>query len=213
MKVLIVFAHPEPKSFNGDLKDLAVQTLKDNGHEVEVSDLYAMRFKAAMDQDDFLHRKNIESFNPVIEMLNASETNSFAQDIENEMNKIKWADLLIFQFPIWWNTFPAIMKGWIERVFAFGFAHNILEGKVYDKGLLKGKKTMLSFTLGATKDIVFKDDPSNDTTKLLPDITNGILRFVGLEVIPPFVVFGAIDMTKEEKEKQLQNYKQKLMAL
>ena len=54
MKVLIVYAHPEPKSFNGAMKDLAITVLKEQGHEVKVSDLYAMNFKAVADKEDFL---------------------------------------------------------------------------------------------------------------------------------------------------------------
>ncbi|QWU17002.1 NAD(P)H dehydrogenase (quinone) [Paenibacillus sophorae] len=54
MNVLIVYAHPEPGSFNGAMKDLAVATLIDEGHQVKVSDLYAMNFKAVADRDDFL---------------------------------------------------------------------------------------------------------------------------------------------------------------
>ncbi|HFU6567685.1 TPA: NAD(P)H-dependent oxidoreductase, partial [Raoultella ornithinolytica] len=52
MKVLLIYAHPEPCSLNGALKDFAVRHLHDAGHEVQVSDLYAMRWKAGFDADD-----------------------------------------------------------------------------------------------------------------------------------------------------------------
>ena len=54
--VFIVFAHPEPKSLNGSLKDVAIERLTGNGHHVVVSDLYAMKFKAVADGDDFIER-------------------------------------------------------------------------------------------------------------------------------------------------------------
>lgn len=53
MKTPIVYAHPEPKSLNGSLKDLAVSTLESAGHEVRVSDLYAMNWKAVVDATDY----------------------------------------------------------------------------------------------------------------------------------------------------------------
>jgi NAD(P)H dehydrogenase (quinone) len=67
MKMLIVFAHPEPNSLNGVMKDLAAKTLRDEGHEVKISDLYGMRFKVVLDQDDFSQRKDIEIFNPMMD--------------------------------------------------------------------------------------------------------------------------------------------------
>ena len=58
MNIFIVYCHPEPKSLNGNLKDLAVRTLKVNGHQIKISDLYGMKFKAALDKDDFLQMEN-----------------------------------------------------------------------------------------------------------------------------------------------------------
>jgi putative NADPH-quinone reductase len=52
MKVLLIYAHPEPRSLNGALKNFAVRHLQQAGHEVQVSDLYAMRWKAGYDADD-----------------------------------------------------------------------------------------------------------------------------------------------------------------
>jgi NAD(P)H dehydrogenase (quinone) len=74
MNVLIVFAHPEPKSLNGALKHVAIQTLKENGHHVKVSDLYGMGFKATLDRDDFLKMQNQDRLMPVVEQFNASKT-------------------------------------------------------------------------------------------------------------------------------------------
>ncbi|AKG33335.1 NAD(P)H-dependent oxidoreductase [Paenibacillus durus] len=78
MNVLLVYAHPEPKSFNGALKDLAVAFLTDEGHQVKVSDLYAMNFKAAADRDDFLMLENPDFFMYQFEQGKATKTNTFA---------------------------------------------------------------------------------------------------------------------------------------
>ncbi len=209
LNVFIIFAHPEPNSLNGALKDLAVLTLKENGNKVKVSDLYGMGFKATLDRDDFLKMQTPNRLMPVLEQLNASKTDGFASDIKAEMEKIEWADLIIFQFPIWYETMPALLKAWFERVLAHGFAHNILEGKVNDQGFLKGKKAMLSFTAGSEKESFYNDISSEDKTKLLPPITKA-LRFTGLKVIDAFAVFNAMPLSEDDAEKAFDEYKKLL---
>jgi NAD(P)H dehydrogenase (quinone) len=212
MKVLIVFAHPEPKSLNGSLKDVAVQALRENNHEVKVSDLYDMGFKATLDRKDFLNLQNPDRFNPITEQLHAAQTDGFAPDIKAEMEKIEWADLLILQFPIWYGGMPAILKGWMERVFASGFSSDMFQGKIYDKGLMKGKKAMLSFTTGGAEENYYMDLPDKDPASLLPVITMN-LKFSGFEVLKPFVIFGAIMLSEEDARKHFEEYKKRIGEL
>ena len=213
MNVLIVYAHPEPNSLNGFMKDLAAKTLRDNGHKVKISDLYGMKFKPTLDQDDFSQRKDNKFFNPIMEQVNALGTGSLAQDIKDEVEKIKWADLLIFQFPVWWTSLPAILKGWIDRVFLPGVVHNIAEGKLYDTGLLKGKKAMLSYTTGATRDIYTNEGPHGDINDLFKYITHNILEVTGLKVLPSFGIFGSAVMSKDEVKIEINNFKDIINSL
>lgn len=213
MKVLIVFAHPEPNSLNGVMKDLAAKILRDNDHEVKISDLYGMRFKAVLDQDDFSQRKDNEIFNPMMEQVNAVGTGSLSQDIKDEIEKIKWADMIIFQFPVWWTAPPAILIGWIDRVFLPGVVHNIAEGKMYDTGLLRGKKTMLSFTTGATRDVYSSEGPHGDLDEIFKFITHNILELTGLEVLPSFGLFGPAVMSKEQVKEELEKFKETINSL
>lgn len=74
----------------------------------------------------------------------ATENGTFVKETPEEQVKISWADYLIFQFPLWWTEPPAILKGWFDRVFAKEFAYD--NGATYKKGLLQGKKALLSFT-------------------------------------------------------------------
>ncbi|MGZ7119819.1 MAG: NAD(P)H-dependent oxidoreductase [Methanobacterium sp.] len=212
MNIFIVYCHPEPKSLNGTLKDLAVKTLKENGHQIKISDLYGMKFKATLDRDDFLQMENPERLMPVIEQFNASKTNSFARDIKEEMEKIGWADLIIFQFPIWYETMPALLKAWFERVLAHGFAHNMLEGKIIQHGFLKGKKAMLSFTAGSAKETFYNVIEGEDKSNLLPPISKA-LRFTGLEMIDAFAVFDAMPLSEEYAKKSFDEYKKLLSEL
>ena len=212
MNIFIVYCHPEPKSLNGTLKDLAVKTLKENGHQIKISDLYGMKFKATLDRDDFLQMENPERLMPVIEQFNASKTNSFAHDIKEEMEKIGWADLIIFQFPIWYETMPALLKAWFERVLAHGFAHNMLEGKIIQNGFLKGKKAMLSFTAGSAKETFYNVIEGEDKSNLLPPISKA-LHFTGLEVIDDFAVFDAMPLSEEDAKTSFDEYKKLLSEL
>ncbi|MBI4813646.1 MAG: NAD(P)H-dependent oxidoreductase [Methanobacterium sp.] len=147
MNVLIVYAHPESESLNGTLKELALDTLTDEGHLVQVSDLYAMNWKAVLDEEDFPERMNTELFNPIMEQLNAVNKGAIPLDVKEEMDKVLWADVIIFQFPIWWSNFPAILKGWVDRVFYNGFAFNLAEMKLYGNGPLKCKKALPYFAI------------------------------------------------------------------
>lgn len=213
MKVLIVYAHPEPNSLNGFMKDLAAKTFRDNGHEVKISDLYGMKFKAVLNQEDFSQRQNNEIFNPMMEQVNAVGTGSISADIKDEIEKIKWADMIIFQFPVWWTSLPAILKGWFDRVFLPGVVHNIAEGKLYDTGLLKGKKAMLSFTTGATRDVYSADGPHGDLEEIFKFITHNILELTGLEVLPSFGIYGPVMMSKEHVREELEKFKEIINSL
>ena len=121
MKVLIVFAHNEPRSFNAAMKDEAVRVLQDEGHEVVVSDLYAMNFNPVASAADFGSRADPDYLVYALEQRNAFKAGTLAPDIAAEVDKVKWADLIVFNFPIYWYGMPAIMKGWIDRVLVSGF--------------------------------------------------------------------------------------------
>ena len=213
MNVLYLYAHQEPESFNAAMKDTAVAAFEEKGDNVSVSDLYAMNFKPVLDENDFQNRKNPDKFNPFVEQLHANKTDSFAPDIKEEMNKVNWADMLIFQFPLYFTGFPAIMKGWIDRVLTPGFAFNPLTNSAYDTGLLKGKKAMLVTTAGADKDWYTSGGMHGDIHELLKNITHCTLEFVGLEVLPKHVVYGASSLSEEDGNKELEKYKELILSL
>ncbi|EMR6442847.1 NAD(P)H-dependent oxidoreductase, partial [Klebsiella pneumoniae] len=127
MKVLLIYAHPEPRSLNGALKNFAIRHLQQAGHEVQVSDLYAMRWKAGYDADDSGAPPVGEFWRPTLDSKQAFAQGTQSADIVAEQEKLLWADTVIFQFPLWWFSMPAIMKGWIDRVYAWGFAYGVGE--------------------------------------------------------------------------------------
>jgi NAD(P)H dehydrogenase (quinone) len=123
MKVLIVHAHPEPQSFTAALRDQAVSTLQAQGHAVQVSDLYAMQWNPVASGADFSTRENPDYLVYALEQRLGVKKQSIAADIQGELDKLLWADLLILNFPIFWFSAPAMLKGWIDRVLVSGVCY------------------------------------------------------------------------------------------
>jgi NAD(P)H dehydrogenase (quinone) len=194
MKILWVFAHPEPRSLNGSLREFAVQTLTRAGHTVKVSDLYAMRWKAIADGDDFVRRDRSERLEYMEASRQAFSDGTQSADISAEQEKVRWADTLILQFPLWWFSMPAIMKGWVERVFANGFAYGLMDpswpGRSlrYGGGPLHGRRAMLVVTAANRESAMGARGVSGNIDNLLFPIHHGILWYVGMDVLPPFVI-------------------------
>ena len=212
MNVLIVYAHPEPKSFNGAMKDLAVETLRGAGHEVVVSDLYAMRFNPVVGEQDFLgERANPEFLSIAAEQTKALQSHTLAPDIVAEQYKLARADLLILQFPIWWFGMPAIMKGWADRVFARGFAY--IAGRKYDTGMFKGKTAMISATTGTSADTYAPDGIDGDIHSVLWPVHNGLLRYSGFDVVEPYVAYMPGRVSAVERQSYLDGYRECLRGI
>jgi NAD(P)H dehydrogenase (quinone) len=188
MQVLVVYAHPEPTSFNASLKDAAVEALSANGHEVVVSDLYALGFNPVAGVDDVAERENPVEFNLGLEQMHAAHGGGFANDLQSEIDKLMAADLLVLQFPMWWFSMPAILKGWIDRVFAFGQAYDF--GRTWDKGVFSGRKAMLSVTASAPAAAFMPDGRNGDMERVLWPIHAGVLALCGYSVLPPFIAHG-----------------------
>lgn len=146
MKVLVLWAHPEPASLNGALAALAARTLTEAGHEVRVTDLYRDGFAVAASGEDFAQRQNPARLVYDAEQLAATKGGGFAEEIERSLEDLFWCDLLILQFPLWWFSVPAILKGWIDRVFTRKFAFDFGPGGM--KGLLTHEKALILNTLG-----------------------------------------------------------------
>jgi NAD(P)H dehydrogenase (quinone) len=178
VNVLIIYAHPEPKSFNGAMRDVAVAALEGAGHAVTLSDLYAMRFNAVVGAEDFRgERSNPDFLSVATEQTKAFQDGALAPDIVAEQEKLRRADFVIFQFPVWWFGMPAIMKGWADRVFARGFAY--LPGHKYDTGMFRGKTAMVAATTGTSADTYAPDGIDGDILNVLWPLHNGLLRYSG----------------------------------
>ncbi|VVE06797.1 NAD(P)H dehydrogenase [Pandoraea aquatica] len=195
MNVLIVYAHPQPRSLNGALRDFAVQHLEAAGHHVQVSDLYAMQWKTTIDEHDAPQRDPAEPFHASLDSKQAFVDGTQSVDIAREQEKLRWADTVIFQFPLWWFSMPAIMKGWFDRVYAYGFAYGVGEhsnahwGDRYGEGSLSGKRAMLVVTTGGWDSHYSARGINGPIDDVLFPIQHGMLFYPGFDVLPPFVTF------------------------
>lgn len=201
MNILLVHAHPESNSLNGALKDFTVQRLESAGHSVQVSDLYAMQWKSTIDAEDTTQRVSETRFDAVLESKHAYEKGYQSEDIVREQEKLLWADAVILQFPLWWYSMPAILKGWVERVYAFGFAYGVGEhsdthwGDRFGEGTLAGKRAMLMVSAGGWETHYGPRGINGPIDDMLYPIQHGILFYPGFDVMPPFVVYrtGSMD--------------------
>jgi NAD(P)H dehydrogenase (quinone) len=208
MKVLIVFAHPEPLSFNGAMFRRVIESLIGAGHEVEVSDLYAMQFDPVSGRHNFTTVKDPNYFKPQMEEMYATEAKGFAEDIESEIQKIEWCDLMIWQFPLWWFGLPGILKGWVDRVFAMGRTYG--GNRMYGGGVFKGKRALLSLTTGGPYASYVKGGFQGDIHAILRPIQRGMLQFVGFEVLAPEIIYGPVRMEQGQRNDLLDAFADRL---
>ncbi|MER9327853.1 NAD(P)H-dependent oxidoreductase [Mesorhizobium sp. M0488] len=198
--VLIVHAQPEPTSLTHTLVNAGVQTLEKQGHKVLLSDLYGMSWKATFDEHDFPSRLDRSRLGFIAESEHAYGNGLQTVDVEAEQEKILAADAVILQFPLWWFGMPAILKGWVDRVFAYGLAYGFKGAGNkyrYGDGALKSKRAMLSVMVGGPEKDYSPRGINAPLEQLLFPITHGTLFFPGMDVLPTHAVYGAAGVTAE----------------
>ena len=211
-KALIVLAHPERHSFSGAMADAAVETLTGLGHEVVLSDLYRLNFDPVSDRRNFASVKSPDYYKQQVEEDHATESHGFAPEVEAEIRKMEAADLMIWQFPLWWFGLPGILKGWVDKVFAFNRVYG--RGRFYDKGLYRGKRAMLSLTTGGSGVAAYQPDGFNgDIHGILRPIQRGMLEFVGYDVLKPQIVYGPAQITEDERKAHLAAWRERLTQI
>jgi len=211
MHTLIVHCHPEPASFNAALKDVAVDTLQQQGHSVEVSDLYAEGFDPVEKPEHYPEPKNADYFAALAEQRHASKTETLPADVRREISRLEQADFVVFQFPLWWHAQPAMLKGWFDRVFVSGGLYT--STMRYDRGYFRGKRAICSVTTGAPASAFGPNSRGGDIETLLWPIHYS-LYYMGFTVLPPFLAFGVQGhgyayQSEDRFKAQLNGYKAK----
>jgi len=187
MHALIVHCHPEPSSFNASLTNIAVETLRRSGYTVEVSDLYAESFDPVEKAEHYVNRENRACFSPLVEQRHACTSGTLPPDVKREISRLERADVVIIQFPLWWHTQPAMLKGWFDRVFVSGGLYT--SSMRYDRGYFSGKRVMCSVTTGAPEGTFGPQSRGGNIEALLWPIHYS-LYYMGFSVLPPFMAFG-----------------------
>ncbi|TCO09200.1 NAD(P)H-dependent oxidoreductase [Natronoflexus pectinivorans] len=132
MTHLIIVSHPSKNSFSIYLANELANKYREEGWKVIIRDLYDANFQAVLSSDD----------------LGQLKQGAVPDDIQTEQRYIKEADLISVIYPLWWASFPGILKGYIDRVLTNGFAFNY--GANGATGLLTDKKVVIHTTMGNT---------------------------------------------------------------
>lgn len=180
MNYLLIYAHPNAQSLNGQLKQGIEAHLNKTQQEVIVRDLYQLNFNPVLSSED----------------ISGQRKGKVAQEVRTEQEFIEWADILLIIHPIWWTGLPAILKGYIDRVFSYGFAYRYDQG--IQKGLLKGKQAIIINTQGKSYQ-EYGDSGMDKALSLTSDL--GIYNYCGIQVNHHFFFEKADRANNETVEK------------
>ncbi|MEQ8439829.1 MAG: NAD(P)H-dependent oxidoreductase [Ilumatobacter fluminis] len=136
MRTLVVYCHPNPDSFGAAMRDRTLAGLRKAGHDVRLTDLYADGFEPELTVDE-IERHHEPGVAPGLE--------SYADDL-------RWAEAIVFVYPTWWSGQPAMLKGWMDRVWASGVAWELPEGSNVVRPLLRDiRRLMIVTSHGSSK--------------------------------------------------------------
>lgn len=210
MHVLVLYAHPEPTSFCGALRDVAVEAIAAAGHRVTVSDLYAEQFNPVAGRHDFRDDFDAARFHYQSEQKHAADTAGFAPDIAREQARFTEADLVIAIFPLWWSGVPAIVKGWFDRVLAFGFAY--VDGARFETGLFPHKRGMVCVTTGGTPERFSEGGVYGPIEEVLKPVQKSVFGYLGMKVLPPFIAYAVPRVDEAARAAYLAKWRDHVVA-
>ena len=187
MRAHVVLAHPEPASFNGRLAGITREALGAAGWRTSFSDLCAMDFDPREGPQRSRPRRSPHGFDAQTEQRAASEAGTLPDDVRGEIDRLLACDLLVVHFPLWWFGMPAILKGWLDRVFVHGTMHR--SRRRFDTGVCAGKAMIACVTTGASAETCACDGYEGDVQLHLWPLLFAF-RYVGFEVLAPEVLHG-----------------------
>ena len=187
MNTLVVLAHPNPQSFNSAVAQAVKDELEKKGDQVKFKDLYAMNWNPVLSQADF------EGFH----------NGKIPADLMAEQADVNWADVVIMIAPVWRTSVPAIMKGYIDRVFSLGFAYEYTA--TGPRGKLGSKKGLLITTSGA-------DEASANANGMMASLKrtlmDGFFGFCGFSEYKHQNLFAVTIVKDPDRQKMLENIRE-----
>lgn len=205
MNVFMVYAHQDPASFGSAMHNRALGFFEKRGDTVVISDLYGSGFHAVAAKWDFKVSGGVHQ-NYMMEQKRSSERDSdssFAEDIKQEVDRLRKADLLVVEFPLWWSAPPAIMKGWFDKVFALGV---VWDGDHrYEHGLMRGKQALVITGAGDPESYYQPGGihRASVTQHLFP-LLHSTLAHSGMDIVKPFVAYNLTIASEEGRGAELQ---------
>lgn len=215
-QALYVYAHPDERSFNRQLFEAGHVALA-RTHAVVTSDLYAMGFNPVLtraDLGDFA--QSGDSF--LTSWARAYAEGQLPEDVRIEQQKVLDAELIVIQFPLWWYSLPAMLKGWFDRVFASGFGFDVIDPatgipRKYGDGVLLGKRVLISVTLGESLRAIVPRGIAGDLDSLLFPLTHGTLFYTGMEPLPLHIIAGADGLGPDDVEREIRRFTDRIAGL
>jgi NAD(P)H dehydrogenase (quinone) len=168
MQVLAAFAHPVRDSFTGSLLDAFLAGLDEAGHKAEIADLYREDFESRFQPEDFAQFKG----------------GAMPDAVRREQARVDRAEGLAFVFPVWWWSFPAILKGWIDRVMSQGWAYDFSPAR--SRGRLADRPVLFLGSAGS-REATYRNYRYDDAMTTQIDI--GILGYCGLRNVSTRILY------------------------
>jgi NAD(P)H dehydrogenase (quinone) len=197
---LIVHAHPEPGSFSTAQMSTAARALREAGYAVDVLDLYAEGWSPVLDRDGFAAEGY---FKPQAEQLRAVREGTLEPRVQDHLDRVLAADLLVLSFPLWWFSVPAILKGWVDQVFVMGAAFGGDHG-IFEQAALSGRRAMLLLTTGGSRESFQPGGALGSLHDFLFHIHRGMFEFVGYRPLEPVVTYGPAHLSDRERAQALE---------
>lgn len=185
MNVLVVYTHPHPYGFNQGILERIEKTLVDQKQELRTKKLYELYE---------------QGFNPVLDYseLSILKQGKIPGDIQKEHKDILWAEALVFVYPIWWYSCPALLKGWIDRVFCYDFAYRM--GVKGLEGLLHHEKALVITTSANSHE----DYENSGGVELIErPMTIGTLAFCGIKKVHYKALYSVQKVSDRERSVML----------
>ena len=195
MQVVVVLAHPNSDSFSHAIAERATAGLRGAGHDVKVLDLYALGFRAAMSGDEYTA---YHSDHPAADPM-----------VVDHGELVLGAEALVFVYPTWWSSMPAILKGWLERVMVPGVAFDFNEKGKVRPGLNNVRRIVGISTYGSPRSYVRLINDNGRRT-----LTRALRLNTGTRTRTSWLGLYAIDSaTSDHRKEFLAAVEQKMRSL
>ncbi|KSU84779.1 NAD(P)H dehydrogenase (quinone) [Fictibacillus enclensis] len=181
MNHLLLYCHLSNHSFNHALLEVYSKELEKKGHPVIVRNLYDLAFDSVLTEWEY--ENSLEG--------------QYEVDVLNEQKHIAWCDCITLIYPVWWGGMPALLKGYIDRVFSYGFAYELDGEDPIPR--LKGKTAITICTTGTPSEI-YEENGMHDAMNVARNLS--IFEFCGIQPIQS-LYFGNVILAGDEKRRSM----------